>query len=177
MFRVGDALRRRVSIRKRDGAVVIRIERHHQWKSYILLLACFTAAFLFFFTVFARALFYVHSAVQRLYVLPFMAFILTWYLLALRIGLWRGFGVEILTIHGGHLHWERTAWKWHRKLDILLSDVSDVKARTPWQALANRVEFICKGRRCVIGDMLLQDEANEIARELDKARDLLPPLR
>lgn len=172
MFRVGTALMRRVSISHQGSAVFIHIKRHNQWKSNLFLLLCFTAGFVFFLSIFLKGLFRIHSATESLYLLPFFLFIFVWYGLALRTGLWRGFGVEELVMENGHLHWKRTAWKWHRSLDASLSDISDVKARTPWHALSNRVEFVCTGRRYAVGDMLLQDEANEIAQELQKAAGL-----
>jgi hypothetical protein len=172
MFRVGTALKRRVSISHRGGALVIHINRHNQWKSAIWLLFWFTTLFLFFCSVFLKGLFRVQSVADSLYVLPFVAFILVWYALAVRIGLWRAFGVEELVVENGRLHWERTAWKWHREFETNLSDISDVEARTPWHALANRVVFTCSGRTHTIGDMLLQDEANEIADELARAAGL-----
>ena len=58
------------------------------------------------------------------------------------------------------------AWKWRRSFSAELSEISDVEAKTPWHALANRVVFTCRGRTYTVGDMLLQDEANEIAHEL-----------
>lgn len=172
MFRVGTALKRRVSISHRGGALVIHIQRHNQWKSAIWLLFWFTMAFLFFCSVFLKGLFRIHSAADSLYVLPFLAFIFVWYGMAVRIGLWRAFGVEEIVVEEGRLHWERTAWKWHRQFETNLSDISDVEAKTPWHALANRVVFTCSGRRHTVGDMLLQDEANEIADELARAAGL-----
>ncbi len=172
MFRIGTALQRRVSISHQGGALVIHINRHNQWKSAIWLLFWFTAAFLFFCSVFLRGLFRVHSVADSLYILPFVAFIVVWYAVAVRIGLWRAFGIEELVVEKGRLHWERTAWKWHREFETNLSDISDVEAKTPWHALANRVMFTCSGRTHTIGDMLLQDEANEIADELARAAGL-----
>jgi len=172
MFRVGTALKPRVSISHRDGALVIHIKRHNQWKFAIWLLFWSTVAFLFFCSVFLRGLFRIHSAADGLYVLPFLAFIFVWYAMAMRIGLWRAFGVEELLVENGRLHWERIAWKWHRRLEANLSDISDVEAKTPWHALANRVILTCRGRTYTVGDMLLQDEANEIAEELARAAGL-----
>lgn len=172
MFRVGTALKRRVSISHRGGALVVHIKRHNRWKSAIWLLFWFTMAFLFFCSVFLKGLFRVHSAAAGLSVLLFLAFIFVWYAMAVRIGLWRAFGVENLVVENGRLHWERTAWKWHRQFETNVSDISDVEAKTPWHALANRVEFTCSGQRHAIGDMLLQDEANEIADELARAAGL-----
>ena len=172
MFRTDTALVRRVSISHRGGSLCIHIKRHNQWRFFILLLLCFTAVFVFFCSIFLKGLLRIHSASDILYFLPFVLFILVWYGLALRIGLWRGFGVEDLVLENGHLYWERTVWKWHRKFDAALSDISDVQAKTPWHALANRVEFTCRGCRYRIGDMLLKDEANEIAHEVQRAAGL-----
>lgn len=172
MFRVGTALKRRVFISHRDSTLAIHINRHNHWKSAIWLLFCFTLAFLFFCSVFLKGLLRIRSATESLYVLPFLAFIFVWYAVALRIGLWRAFGVEEIVVDDGRLRWERTAWKWHGRFDANLSDISDVEAVTPWHALANRVVFTCSGRSHTIGDMLLQDEADEIAEELARAAGL-----
>jgi len=138
---------------------------------------CFTAVFLFLCFIFLKGLSRIHSATESLYFLPFIAFIVVWYGLALRGGLWRGFGVEELVIEKGRLRWERTAWKWHRRFETNLSDISDVEAKTPWHALSNRVVFTCRGCRHTIGDMLLQDEADEIAEELARAAGLHEAVR
>lgn len=169
MFRVSTALARRVSISHRDRVLVIHIARHNDWKFNFVVLCCFTAGFIFFSSIFLKALLRVNSGVELLYILPFLAFPVVWYLLALRIGLWRSFGVEDVTIEDGKLHWERAAWLWRRKLDAPISSIADVKAKTPWHALSNRVEFTCYGQRHKVGDMLLQTEATEIAHELRRA--------
>jgi hypothetical protein len=169
MFRAGTALARRVSILHQGHVLVVHIARHNDWKSNLFRLFFFTAAFLFFCSIFLRGIFRVNSAVEILHLLPFIVFIIIWYLLALRIGLWRAFGVEDLTIDNGKLHWQRTAWLWRRRLDAPIRGISDVQAKTPWHALSNRVEFTCNGRRYAVGDMLLQNEATEIAHELQRA--------
>src|SRR5579864_2635857 len=101
MFRVGTALKRRVSISHRGGALVIHIKRHNDWKSAICLLFWFTAAFLFFCSVFLKGLFRIHSAADSLYLVPFLALIFVWYALAAGIGLWRAFGEEELVVENG----------------------------------------------------------------------------
>ena len=169
MFQASTALTRRVSISHRGRALVIHIARHNNWKLNLFLLCCFTAAFLFFSSIFLRVLLRLSSAVEVLYILPFLTFIVIWYLVVLRLGLWRSFGVEDMMIEDGKLHWERTAWLWRRRLDTPTRGVTDVQTKTPWHALSNRVEFTCNGRRHTVGDMLLQNEATEIAHELRRA--------
>jgi hypothetical protein len=66
----------------------------------------------------------------------------------------------------------RTAGWWKRNLEFDLSEVSTVEAKTPWHGLSNRVEFSYRGRRYVVGDMLLHGEALEIAEELSRATRL-----
>lgn len=169
MFRKSTALARRVSISHQVHVLVIHLERRNDWKSNLFLLCCFTAAFFVLCSIFLRGLLRVNSAVEVLYLLPFLAFIAIWYLLALRIGLWRAFGVEDLKVDSGKLQWDRTAWLWRRRLDVPIGDISDVQAKTPWHALSNRVEFTCNARRYMVGDRLLQNEATEIAHELRQA--------
>ena len=172
MFRFGNALERRLSISHQDGSLVISIQRNNQWALYILLLAFFTGIFVTFCLVFFKAFFRIHSAVGALYLLPFVLFIMVWYAMAIRLGLWRAFGVEEIVIKHGKLQWKRTAGWWRRNFEASVSEISTVEARTPWHALSNRVEFSCKGRRYTIGDMLQRDEANEIAIELELAAGL-----
>lgn len=172
MFRVGEALNRRVSISHRDGNLVISIQRNNYWLLYIMLLLFFTGVFLVFFATFLRGLLRIRSAIEILYVLPFFAFILLWYTMAVRIGLWRAFGVEEIVIEHGHFQWCRAAGKWRRRFEASLEEISHVEAKTPWHSLSNRVEFTCKGHRYTVGDMLLQDEAKEIADEVKRITGL-----
>ena len=172
MFYPNSALARRVSISHRNGSVVIRIRRNNRWKRAVFALFAVTIVCLYFSSIFLRGFFRIHSVVESFYLLPFIAFIVVWYIIGARIALWRAFGVEELTIGHGRLHWERTAWKWRRSFDGSLPDISQVKAKIPWHGLANRVEFTCEKRQWAIGDMLLQDEAKEIANELKKPAEL-----
>jgi len=130
------------------------------------MLLAFTAAFVFFLSTFARPFFRGATMKDFLYVSPFLAFIMVWYVVGLHVTIWRAFGVEYLFVKGGLLHWTRTALFWTRKLEIPATDVTDVKAITPWHALSNRVELTARGKRRSVGDMLLRDEATELAHEL-----------
>ena len=167
MFTFQGKLRRRVLINHKHGALTVRIERHNDRALYIAMLTAFTAAFAFCMYIFVRPFFHGAGVKDLVLFSPFIAFILVWYLVGLRIAVWRAFGVEEITIEGGRLRWTRTALFWSRKLDIPATDVTEIKAVTPWHALSNRVEFTARGRHRSIGDMLLRDEANELARELN----------
>jgi drug/metabolite transporter (DMT)-like permease len=101
--------RRRVTISHKAGALVVRIARNNDRPLYMILLAAFTAGFLIFAWVFGRGLTRITSATDVLYLLPFIAFILVWYTLGLRLGLWRAFGVEEIRISNGMFQWTRTA--------------------------------------------------------------------
>jgi hypothetical protein len=162
-------LRRRVSITHKHGSVVVRIERHNDRTLYILLLLAFTAGFVSFCSILVPPLIRNFSFRNFLIVLPFLAFILIWYLIGLRVGVWRAFGVEQVVIEGDILRWTRTALWWKRDVEIPTSEVTEVRAVTPWHALSNRVEFTAHGRRRKVGDMLLRDETAELAHELRHA--------
>ena len=169
MFRTGTALARRVTISHRNGALVIHIKRHNNWVAGLWILVGFTAVFVCFCSIFLKAFLRTPSLRDAMYASPFVAFVLLWYVMGVRIGLWVAFGVEEITVAHGNLQWERTAWKWRRSFSAKLSDISDVQAVIPWHSLSNRVVFTCRGRGHTVGGQLLQDEAKEIAHALSRA--------
>jgi uncharacterized membrane protein len=172
MQAVRNNFRRRVSIRHKHGALLIRIERHNDRATYIILLAAFSAGFVFFCSVLIPPFFRFGFSKEVLILLPFVGFLVLWYLLGLRLGVWRAFGVEEMSVSGGALHWSRTALFWKRDFETATADVTEVRAVTPWHSLSNRVEFTSLGQRHALGDMLLRDEANELAHELRRALGL-----
>ncbi len=169
MFNFSHHLARRVSIAHKNGRLVISIRRHNDRVFYILLLLFFTIIFGFFCAGFVAAFFRAQSARGALYALPFALFICLWYFLGLRVGFWRAFGVEEIVINQGTLRWERKALCWTRKYEAAGTEVTEIVVKTPWHGLRNRVQFTSKGRIYSIGDMILRDEADEIARELRSA--------
>jgi hypothetical protein len=166
MFSPNKNFRRRVSVSHKHGGLVVRIERHNDRTTYILILLAFTAGFVFFCGLFIAPFFRHPFSRDLLYLLPFWTFILAWYVIGLRIGIWRAFGVEQIVVEGGSLSWTRIALYWVRKVELSTADITEVKAITPWHALSNHVEFIGHKRRYSIGDMLLQDETAELAEQL-----------
>jgi hypothetical protein len=94
------------------------------------MLLAFTAGFLLLMYIFVHP--FVRGAAPKdfLYVLPFFGFILVWYAIGLRFTLWRAFGVELIVIENGLLHWTRTALFWTRKLDIPAREITDVANQT-----------------------------------------------
>jgi hypothetical protein len=162
-------LRRRVSITHEHGSLVVHIARHNDRLLNIVILLAFTAAFLYFCYLFVSPLFRRPFSADWLYTLPFLAFVLLWYFVGLRLFGWRAFGVEEIVVHGDTLCWTRTALFWKRRLEIPTNEITHVRAVTPWHTLSNRVEFTALGRQRTIGDMLLRDETAEIAHALKKA--------
>jgi hypothetical protein len=160
-------------IHHQHGVLTVRIERHNNRTQYVVMLAAITAAFVFFMYTFVRPFFRGAAAKYFLYVSPFIAFVLLWYIIGLRLTVWRAFGIEQIRVEGGLLRWTRTALFWRRKLEVPAADVTDVKAMTPWHGLNNRVEVTVRGRRRIIGDMLLRDEATQLAHELKHTASLL----
>jgi hypothetical protein len=141
MLEVRRNLRRRVSISHKHGTLLVRIERHNDRGLYIGLLLAFTVVFALFCSVFIPPLFRIGFSIQVLYILPMIGFLILWYLIGLRLGVWRAFGVEEMSINGGVVHWSRTALCWRRDFETATVDVTDVRAVTPWHSLSNRVEF------------------------------------
>jgi hypothetical protein len=175
MFGIHRKPARRVSLLHENGTLVIHIARHNLWRLYIAMFVFFTLVFGIFCYILAPALFGIHSATDLVYVLPFVVFVAVWYWLCVRLSLWRVFGVEEVIVGHGTLHWERKALCWNRILETPQDRISKVVARTPWYGLSNRVQFTADGRTYKIGDMILQDEANEIASALEQAILQQPP--
>ena len=167
MFRFESRFRRRVHINHKHGALVVTIERNNDRSTYVVMLIAFTIAFLFFCFWFIPPIFRDPSGV--VYVLPILAFIALWYLVGLRLTIWRLFGIEQVLVEGGVLLWTRTALWWVRTFETPTADVSEVRTITPWHSLSNCVEFTARGNRQRIGDMLLRDETLELADHLAEA--------
>jgi hypothetical protein len=168
MFRV-NYLRRRLSIRWNHGSFSASIARNNSRSTYVFMLVFFTGIFAWFITLFARPLFKTPFSRDELFLLPFLAFIVLWYSVGLRIALWRSFGVEEIVVENGVVRWTRKALFWVRRLEVKAANITGVRAVTPWHAQSNRVEFTALGRRQVIGDMLLRDEAIELSEDLRRA--------
>ena len=166
MFHPHKYLQRRLSVQHQHDNLVIHIARHNDSAKYTFGLVIITATFVFFCNIFFAPLFHGKSLRDLVYALPFLLFIFIWYFIGLRITVWRAFGVEEVIVKGEVLNWKRTAWKWIRSRTIPLIDVREIRAVTPWHALSNRVEVLTDADKLVIGDMLLRDEATELAHHL-----------
>lgn len=163
-------LQPRVSTKTKLGSeLVVRIARQNDSRGYVVMLIGFTVLFLLFLACIIRPILRQPFSSSAAYLAPFFAFAMIWYIAALRITLWRGFGVEELSVEHGTLHWTRTALFWVRKCEIPTKDITSVNPVTPWHRLNNRVELTALGKRRSIGNMLLKDEATELARRLRKA--------
>src|SRR5262249_39585372 len=156
MFTFDKNLQRRVSISHEHSAFVARIASHNQRTLYICLLLAFTGGFLFFCSILIPPMFRARLSTDLLYMLPFLGFFVLWYLIGLRIGLWRAFGIEEITVKGGVLCWTRTALWWRRTFEVPACDITKIEAITPWHSLSNRLEFVARGRVHAVGDMLLR---------------------
>ena len=160
---------RRLSISRRHHALAVSIGRNSNWTTYVFMLILFTCVLGWFFTLFVRGLFRTPSSSNILYALPFLAFIVLWYAVGLRIALWRSFGVEEVVVENNVLRWTRKALFWVRNVEIPMKDITDVRSITPWHSLGNRVEVTAHGKRHKVGDMLGRDEAVELSDQLQKA--------
>jgi hypothetical protein len=97
---------------------------------------------------------------------------LTCYVIAIAIGVWGAFGVEEISVIAGSLQWTRTALGWTRTKVIPLTEITEIKAITPWHGLDNTVEVTAARKQRRIGDKLLRDEAVELAQNLRQATGL-----
>jgi hypothetical protein len=105
--------------------------------------------------------------------LPILALGIAAYIIALAIAAWSGFGVEEIDVDADMIRWKRTALKWSRMRTIPISDVTEIKAITPWHGFDNTVEVTTHRERLTFGDKLLRDEATELAHRLRGAVGLL----
>jgi uncharacterized membrane protein len=110
---------------------------------------------------------------DALYILPILALGIAAYIIALAIAAWSGFGVEEIDVDADMIRWKRTALKWSRMRTIPISDVTEIKAITPWHGFDNTVEVTTHRERLTFGDKLLRDEATELAHRLRGAVGLL----
>ena len=168
MFTFG-YLRRRVSVTHSHGALLVHVAPRNDRGLYIVLLAGSTAALPLIGWILLPGLFLHLLSRNWISVSPFLAFFLLWYVVVLWVAGWRGFGIEDIRIDGGMMCWTRTALFWKRRLEIPLKDITRAEAVTAWHTLGNRVELTVLGRRRKIGDMLLRDEAAELALALKRA--------
>jgi hypothetical protein len=107
------------------------------------------------------------------YLLPLFALALICYLLALAMAVWGAFGIEQIAVEAGSLRWTLSALKWTRTRHIPTTDVTEIRAITPWHGLNNTVEVTAAGKQQRIGDKLLHDEAVELAKHLRRAVGLI----
>lgn len=169
---------RRVSISHGcSGELVVRISRNNNAKSNLNTLIGFTVLFTWFIAWIIPPFFRRPFTSGALYGLPFLAFVVVWYVFGARITLWRSFGIEELIVQHGVLQWTRTALFWVRRVEIPTQAITSVAAVTPWHALSNRVEFTALGKTRRVGDMLLSDEATELAGRLRQAVGLKDELQ
>lgn len=108
-----------------------------------------------------------------LYISPLLALGFVAYVIALAVCVWGAFGVEEIAVDRNRLHWTRRALLWSRTRVIPVSEITAVQAVVPWHGFANSVEMIALGKRRIIGDKLLSDEATQLASNLRRAVGLL----
>src|SRR5581483_10786934 len=96
------------------------------------------------------------------YILPVFALGLMCYVIAIGMAVWGAFGVEEIVVEAGTLRWTRTRI-------ILFTDITAIKAITPWYGLDNTIEITAGGKQRRLGDKLLRDEAIEVAKHLRRA--------
>jgi uncharacterized membrane protein len=178
-FRLRDAvfdnnkyLRRRVHINRRGGCLHVRIDRQNARAAYIPILGLATVGFGLFCHVLWGA-----SKADLSHALlvtgPIFSLALIGYAVVLAIVFWGAFGVEEITVDADSLQWTQQALKWRRTRNILIAEITEIKAITPWLARNNAVEVTAAGKHRRIGDLLLPSEANELAHKLCHAVGLL----
>jgi len=76
--------------------------------------------------------------------------------------------VEEVSTKSGSLRWTRTALKWTRTSDIPVSEITAIRAISPWQG-DNKVEVNTTRKQRRIGGRLLRHQASELAKHLRDA--------
>ncbi len=147
----------------------MHIAVHNQATTNRFVLMFFSAGFIWFLAIFVKPLLVHGFSRDSLVILPFLAFLILWFILGVRIFGWRAFGTEDIFVDHNVMEWRRTAIWRVRTVAASATDISDVRAVTPWHGLSNRVEFTFHGRIYCIGEMLLRDEALELASALNHA--------
>lgn len=168
MFNVRGHLRRRVHIKHGVNRLTVRIERQNSRVLYFWLMCLSTMAFGVFCDMMWGALLR-HRQDANYTILPVFALGVACYAIALAMGIWGAFGVEEVLIESGSLQWKRTALKWTHTSNILVTDITRIRAITPWHWLDNTVEISTARKRRRLGDKLLRDEALELAKDLRHA--------
>lgn len=162
-------LRPQVTVSHDDGALKVRIKRHHDRILYIIFSLALTVIFVSICDVFLTPFFSQPWQSSLLWAIPVLMFWCLWYYIGLRITLWRAFGVEEIAIDGKAMRWTRTALWWKRRVDIPVGDVTQIKAVTPWHTLRNRIEFSAQGKKHSLGEWLFEDEIMKLLQALQKA--------
>src|SRR3989442_15970610 len=106
--------RSRISISQKHGDVVIKIKSRHSRVLYTAMIVVLTLVLLWFSWIFVPALRNVKSARGFLILLLPIAFVVVWYLVGLRIAMWRAFGLEKIVVKGQTVLWSRKALWWAR---------------------------------------------------------------
>lgn len=168
MFNVRGYLRRRVHIKHAVNRLIVRIERHNSRVLYFWIMCLTTMVFgLFCDMMWGALLRYRQEAIYT--VLPVFVLGAACYAIALAMGIWGAFGVEEVLIESGLLQWKRTALKWTQTNNIPVTDITRIRAITPWHRLDNTVEISTVRKHRCLGDKLLRDEALELAKHLRHA--------
>ena len=162
-------LRRRVSLEYSHGRLHVNIAAENQRTAYIFIVAWFSCAAMFLIWTFTRAVWRSGFSGDDWPLLLILATVIGVFLVVLRSTIWRAFGVDEIVIQGGRLQWTSRALWLKQELELPASEISDVKAVTPWHAMRNHVEFTHRARRYFIGDALLHDETVELALALKHA--------
>jgi hypothetical protein len=168
-------LSRRVSINREHGELRVRIARRNDSGQFVFGLFVSTAIFVGFCYFIVKTFLRNHYSTDPVVVLLFTGMLLVGfvgYSACAAWCFWEAFGKEEILLERGVLRLTRTALWWVRTSRIAAGDISEIAAITPWHG-RNCLEFTAKGRRHKVGEMILRDEAMQVAHELRRALGLL----
>jgi hypothetical protein len=162
-------LRQRVLISHSHGRLRVKITADNQRWAAAAGLVWATGFAATFLKVFMAPI--LHSRLSGLewFEVLIPAAIVVVYFLALRIIIWRAFGVDDIAVEHGALHWSAKALWLEQNTEIPINEISQVKAVTSWFSGGNHVEMTVGSRRYLIGALLLTDETKELADALRRA--------
>ncbi len=153
------------SIQKNGSLLLIKIDAVSNWGFYTISLVITAGIFVCGLWIFMPALLKLRTFNEALYCLPFIGFLLLWFIGGMRIILQRLSSVELYAGRGS-FRWSHTIWRWRRDIEARQEDVTAVIAKTRWYG--NRLNITISDRTYSLGD-LLDDDIAIVAQELRRA--------
>jgi hypothetical protein len=169
MLNVRKLLARRVTITHKHSCLLVRIAPRNDRIGNIYPCLLMTVAFILYCSVFVKPFLRGPWRENISYLSLFLGLGGVAYCAVMLALFWASFGREEIEVANGVMRWTCKALWWVRKIEIPASEISGLKAITPWYG-NNHVEIVVTdGRRGKIGDRLLHDETVQLSQALRDA--------